>query len=434
VKVKDESEAGIEPGGSRIYQMFASLGTYNFRLYWCGQLVSQVGTWMQIIGISWLVLQLTHSPIALGLTQALQFTPVLVISLFAGVVVDRFPKHRLLLVTQSVALVQAFALAILVASGHVQLWEIYVLGIILGCFSAFDTPSRQALTMELVGRDKVVNAVGLNSAQFNSARLLGPAIGGLIIARWGVAACFYINAFSFVASLISLALLRPKEFHSLTQRRAGGRMLPELAEGVRFLRSAPQLMIVIVLLIGLGGFAYNTSTIIPLIAQDALHVGATGFGLLVSAVGLGSLVGALGMAWRGRASLPIAVRSAAACGSIFLAVAFAPWFGLTLGLLLLLGIGLQTFSTAANTLMQLGSPDRLRGRVMSVFTMLTTGLTPVGSIVLGVLAEAVGIRLTVAVEAGVCLVSVGVVLVYRERMQASASRVDAPLPATAPHL
>ncbi|MFI5266556.1 MAG: MFS transporter, partial [Chloroflexota bacterium] len=232
--------------GTRVSQTFASFGNYNFRLYWFGQLISQAGTWMQMVGQAWLVLEITHSPFALGTVSALQFLPVLCVTLFAGVIVDRLPKHRLLLVTQSVALAQALTLAALTASGHIQLWQIYVLASVLGLVSAFDQPARQSFVMELVGRDNIVNAVALNSAQFNVARLIGPAIGGVLIATLGVAICFFINAASFVAVLVSLLLLRAGEFHSLPVKKTGKRVLSEIGEGLRFLLGAPDLMVVVI--------------------------------------------------------------------------------------------------------------------------------------------------------------------------------------------
>src|SRR5581483_8442004 len=178
---------------------FASFRSYNYRLFWSGQLVSQVGTWMQRIAQSWLVLELTHSPDKLGTVTALQFAPILFLSLFAGVWVDRLRKHRVLIVTQTLALIQSLALAILTLAGNIQLWQIYVLALVLGAINAVDNPARQAFVMEMVGRENIVNAVALNSAQFNGSRLVGPAIGGLIIAAWSVGVCFLVNAVSFLA-------------------------------------------------------------------------------------------------------------------------------------------------------------------------------------------------------------------------------------------
>lgn len=400
---------------AKVSQTFASFRNYNYRLYWFGQLISQAGTWMQVVGQSWLVLELTHSPFALGTVAALQFLPVLCVTLFAGVVVDRLPKHRLLLATQSVALVQAAALAALTAAGLIQLWEIYILAALLGLVNAFDQPTRQSFVMELVGRENIVNAVALNSAQFNAARLIGPAVGGVLIASLGVAICFVVNAASFLAVLASLLLLRASEFHSVSSKRSGKRVLSELGEGIRFLAGEPNLMVIVIVVAGIGCFGYNFNTVIPLLAEYSLHVGASGFGLLVTAVGVGSLVAALAVAARGRASQRVFLAGAIGFGASYLAVAFVPWFGVAMALLAVLGFASLTFSSAANSSLQLGSPDHLRGRVMSVFTLLVMGSTPIGALFTGWLAEAAGIQITIVVEASICLLGVALALLYRRR-------------------
>ncbi|HLG69189.1 MAG TPA: MFS transporter [Chloroflexota bacterium] len=409
----------------------ASFHNYNFRLYWFGQLISQAGTWMQTVAQAWLVLQITGSPFALGTVSALQFLPVLCVSLFAGVVVDRVPKHRLLLATQSTALVQASIMAALTASGRIQLWHIYVLAVVLGVVNAFDQPTRQSFVMELVGRDNVVNAVALNSAQFNLARLVGPALGGILIAAWGVAICFTINAASFVAVLISLVLLRPAEFHSSPAKRSGKRVLAEIGDGIRFLLGSPRLMVVVIVVAGIGCFGYNLNTVIPLLAEFSLHAGASGFGLLVTAVGVGSLIAALGVATRRDLPERTVLVGGAAFGAIYLTVAFVPWFAVAMVLLALLGFASLTFSSASNSTLQLGSPDYLRGRVMSVYTLLVMGSTPIGSLITGWLAETAGIRTTVAVEAGVCLLAVLAAIIYRAR-SGQAGRAAAPEGTLAP--
>ncbi len=396
-------------------RVFASFQSYNFRLFWTGQLISQIGTWMQLVGLPWLVLEITGSAVALGTVTALTFVPILVVVLFAGVVVDRIPKRRLLLVTQSVSLAQALTLAVLTASGRIQLWHIYLLAIVLGLVNAFDTPARQSFATELVGREHVVNAVGLSSAQFSSARLIGPAVGGLVIAHWGTAACFFVNAISFVAVLASLALLRPGEFRAVAQRAAGGRMLKELREGVGFLLRTRDLAVPIIVLAGNGAFIYSTSSIIPLIARDALHVGATEFGLLVAAVGLGSLCMALTIASRGQSSQRMMLGAAFAFAVTYLSLAGTPAFGVAFVQLMLVGGSIQVFATSVNSLLQLGSPDHLRGRARAVFTLLTNGITPLGALFTGFVTAAAGIRFTLLGEASLCFVALGIALAYRAR-------------------
>lgn len=400
---------------------FASFGSYNFRLFWIGQLVSQIGTWIQMVALPWLVLDLTHSAVALGAVTALQYAPILLVVLFAGVVVDRFPKQRVLMVTQAVSLLQALTLALLTATGRIQLWELYMLAILLGVTNAFDSPARQSFVTELVGRDYVVNAVGLSSAQFSSARLVGPALGGLVIATWGTAACFSLNAASFLAVLTSLFLLRPSEFHAMPRREAGVPVIHQLRQGLGFLLSTPDLTVATIVLAGNGAFIYSTSSIIPLIARDELVVGPQRFGLLVAAVGLGSLVMALTIASRGKSSQRVVLGAAACFGLFYLSLAFAPSFAVGFVLLTLVGGSIQVFATSVNSLLQLGAPDYLRGRVMAVFTLLTNGITPLGALFTGFVTATAGIRFTLAGEAAICLMALALALAYRARVQPAAA-------------
>src|SRR5712692_2088401 len=306
---------------------------------------------MQIVGQSWLVLELTHSSIALGFVAALQFTPMLLTVLFAGVVIDRLSKRRLLLVTQTLLLMQAGVMAFLTISGLVQLWHVYVLDTTLGLLNAFDNPTRQAFVADIVDRADMVNAVGLASAQFNVGKLVGPAIGGLVIARWGTGVCFLLNALSFLAVLISLLLMKPEEFpvKAVPVHRHSS-ILAGLAEGLRYFLSKPDLTTALIVLCGLGPFIYSTSQIIPLIAQDALHVGAAEFGLMVSAVGLGYLLSALLIATHGKSTVGLVLISAASFCALYLVLAVVPAYVSALAVLLLVGFALQWFGTLVTTL------------------------------------------------------------------------------------
>ncbi len=397
----------------------SSFRNRNFRLYWTGQLVSLVGTLMQIVGQSWLVLELTHSPIALGIVGALQTTPILLTVLFAGVVVDRLPKHRVLLVTQTLLLVQASVLAYLTISGLVQLWHVYVLAAVLGLLNAFDNPTRQSFVGDIVDRSDMINAVGLASAQFNAGKLIGPAIGGLVIARWGTGGCFLVNAISFLAVLISLLLMRPGEFPNNPVRPATRvSILAGLIEGMRYFFSKPDLATSIILLCGLGPFIYSTSQIIPLIAQDAVHVEATEFGLMVSAVGLGSLLSALVIATQGKSSIRLVLMAATAFCVFWFAMAFAPTYAVSLIMLMLVGFSLQWFGTLVNSLLQIQSLDALRGRAMSVFALLTNGSQPLSALFMGFMTAWAGIRVTIAAEALVSALAVVLAILYRRRSAA----------------
>ncbi|HEU0167053.1 MAG TPA: MFS transporter [Chloroflexota bacterium] len=419
-----------EPRQSWLNRTFASFQAYNYRLYWSGQFVSFMGTWMQRVGQSWLVLELTHSPIALGLVSALQTLPVLLFTLFAGVLVDRWPKHQLLMVTQSAALVQALLLATLTVFGRIQVWQIDVLALMLGFINALDNPTRQTFVTELVPQDKVLNAISLNSAQMNCSRLLGPAIGGVIVGTLGAGVCFFINAASFLATMLSLLLMRRAEFNAPAPARSSGRALSGVVTGMRYIFRAPELMTVIIVLAGIGCFGYNWNTVTPLVASD-LHEGAEGFGFLLSALGIGSVIGAVTTAGRRDLSTKVLMLAALGFGVAYMGIAFAPVLAVAFALYAGLGFAGVTFTSLANSTLQLSTPHELRGRVMAVFTMLMQGSTPIGSLFTGVVAAAAGIRVTVAAEASLCLLGLALAVGYWSRFAGRATRPTAPAEALA---
>ncbi|HEX6513040.1 MAG TPA: MFS transporter [Chloroflexota bacterium] len=419
--------------GSRnpLPRTFASFRSYNYRLFWFGQLVSQVGTWMQRIGQSWLVLELTHSPDKLGLVTALQFAPILVLSLFAGVWVDRLPKHRVLVVTQTLALVQSLMLAYLTLAGTIQLWQIYVLALLLGAINAVDNPARQAFVMEMVGRENIVNAVALNSAQFNGSRLLGPAIGGLIIAGWSVGICFLVNGISFLAVLVGLLLMRPDQFFNVAPRRREAMTLgDQLRGGLKFVFGRTDLTIVVIVASVTACFGYNFNVVMPLMARNAFNAGADAFGLLMTAIGLGSVVAAFAVATVGKSNLRLLLVGGMCFGGLEIATAASPWF--PLAFLVLIGVGYAGLivTSSANTQLQLSSPDHLRGRVMSVYSLMFTGTTPIGALITGFLADVIHVRLTLAIEASLCVLVPLAALVYITRQPSAVS--PQPELATAP--
>jgi MFS family permease len=402
---------------SRLERTLRAFRTYNFRLFWFGQLISQCGTWMQSVAQAWLVLQLDHSPVALGTVTALQFLPITCGSFFASVFVDRLPKRRLLMCTQSAALLQAAALAVLSATGLIQLWHVYLLALMLGCINALDAPTRQSFVMELVGRDTVVNAVGLNSAIQSGSRLIGPAIGGVVIGAWGLTVCFTANAASFLAVLIGLALMRPAELHAqASASRPVGRIARELAEGLRFVFGDRELAGLVLVLATLGTFGFNYSTVIPLFATDGLGLGPEGFGLLSAGVGVGALAGALSLAGAERPELRRILLAAACFGALLLSASLAPWFALAW--LLVAGFACcgTLFSMSSNSTLQLRSPDALRGRVMGLYTTLVMGATPLGALLTGLLAKAAGIRPTMLTWGAICLAAAVLGLAARRRL------------------
>ncbi|MCC7363928.1 MAG: MFS transporter [Dehalococcoidia bacterium] len=415
-------------------RQFASLANFNYRVYFLGQMVSLIGTWMQTTGQAWLVLQLTGSPLALGTVTTLQFLPITVFTLFGGVFADRLPKRRVLMVTQAASLVQAAALGLLVVTGTVELWHVYVLALMLGTINAFDAPVRQSFVVELVGREQLPNAVALNSSIFNSARVLGPAVGGVLIGVVGMSATFFVNAASYVAVLAAYAAMRPAGFHVVARRSAGGGVFAQVAEGIRYSVRTPQVAFLFILLAFLGTFGFNFTVVIPLVAEFVLEVGPQQFGLLTSAMGAGSLVAALVLAGVGRPTVRLLLVSSTAFVVFFAAIALSPWYAVTAGLLFALGIASVSFSTTANTRLQLLVPDELRGRVMSIFFLLFAGSTPVGGYITGVLAESIGVPAALAIMAAVCAAGLVVALAYLAAHRAMLAPPPAsnPAPETTP--
>ena len=382
-------------------QTFRALRNPNYRLFWCGQVISMVGTWMQRIGQAWLVLRLTDSPLALGIVTACQTLPVLLLALFGGVIADRMPKRRVLTITQGVMLVQASVLAILTAGGWINLIDLYILAAILGTASALDNPTRQAFVKEMVGPDDVPNAVALNSIGMNTARLVGAALGGLTIAAIGVAGCFTLNATSFLGAIGALLLMRPERFYEVLNPPRG-KMLAQIGEGLRYVVRTPDIALVMLLMGIIGTFGYNFTVLLPLIAQYVLHAGPIGFGALTSAMAVGSLIAAFGIAYSGRVTQRTLLTGAAGFSVLLLCLALTHIWVVTIAVLVALGLFSIVFTTTANSRLQILAPPQLRGRVMSLYTMLFLGSTPIGSIVLGTLAQRQGVQVAVGEVAVIC--------------------------------
>lgn len=392
-----------------VNQTFRALRNRNYRLFWSGQIISTVGTWMQRIALAWLVLDLTGSAFALGLVTTFQSLPVLFLSLFGGVIADRFPKRSLLLVTQTAKLVQSAALAVLVAAGSANLPVIYALAAALGIANALDSPARQSFVKEMVGPDDLPNAIALNSIVFNTARLLGPALGGLTIAAVGVAGCFTINAVSFVGVLVGLLMMRPEELYDVPAANRG-RVLSQIGDGIRYATRTPDIAVVLLLMAVIGTFGYNFTVILPLIAKYVLDAGPVGFGVLTSSMAVGSLAAAFGIAYSGRVSQRTLLIGASGFPILLTALAISTSWPTTVAVLILLGLSSIVFSATANSRLQMLSLPEFRGRVMSFYTLLFMGSTPIGSLVIGTLAERQGIRLAVFELALVC--AAGVVAGY----------------------
>lgn len=369
---------------------FRSLRHRNFRLYWFGQLVSLVGTWMQSVAQGWLMHRLTDSPLMLGLLGFAQFLPVMLFSLWAGAIVDRVDKRRLLLLTQTLALVQATVLALLSTLGIVQPWMVLVLACMFGTITAFDLPGRQSFLIELVGRDDLSNGIALNSAAFNSARILGPAVAGLLLAAIGESGCFWINALSYVAVIVGLARidLAPRGEASGDARTIGS----TLGEGVRYALGIGSIRNLLVLLGLTAGLGFQYTVLLPVYARTIYHAGPQIYGLMVSAFGLGSLVAAARMTmrltrWNLRHHLLVGLATG---GLGMLGFAWSRWLPFALASGFLAGFGLILYISSTNTLLQMTTEDRFRGRVMSFYTLMFVGTAPIGSLAAGAIAQRFG--------------------------------------------
>ena len=363
----------------------------DFRLFFAGQLVSLVGTWMQSVAQSWLVLELTNSPFRLGLVGTLQFAPVLVLSFFAGAMADRLPKRRLLVATQSVMCALALVLAALVHRGHVQYWHVALMAAIYGVANTVDMPTRQAFIVEMVGRDSLRSAIALNSAMFNAARVIGPALAGLVIARWGTALAFFFNGVSFLAVIAALMALHAQ---GMPRANSGRAMRQEIAEGLWYALRTPRIALVMSLVMAVSAFFFNYNTLVPLLARDILHQDAHGFGLLMTAVGVGAVAGAVALASLGAERPPtnVLIAAALALGVATMLMASVGRFGVAVAVLVVMGFCGMLFMTGANTTVQLTVPDELRGRVMSLHTLMFAGMTPFGAFLVGSVVEGFGPR------------------------------------------
>lgn len=379
---------------------FRSLGRRNYRLYFFGQIVSVTGTWVQSVAQIWLVLKLTGSGLALGLTAGLQFLPVLLAGPWGGLVADRFDKRRILIGTQAASGTLALVLGVLVLTNQVRLWMVFALAFALGIVTLFDNPTRQSFVVEMVGPQDVANGVSLNSAVFTATRVVGPALAGLLIATVGLAACFLLNAASYLAVILGLAAMRASELHRQAPvPRARG----QLREAFRYVWETPGLRWPLVLMGVVYTFAFNFSVLLPLQARDAFHAGPGLFGTFFSLMGVGSLGGALVMANQRRPTARVLVLSAVGIGVVLLAVASAPILGAEMVALVTLGFAGMAFMATGNSMLQFAARPSVRGRVMALYAMVFLGSTPVGGPLAGFLAERFGPRAALGIAGLVAL-------------------------------
>ncbi len=366
---------------------FASLRRHrNYRLFFSGQVVSVSGTWMQNIATGWLVLELSHSPLIVGLLALCQFLPFTLFGLFAGVVVDRLDARRTVIWTQIVSMAIAGVLAALTLAGVVTTWEVLLLAAMRGTVLVLDAPSRQALTFEMVGRDELPNAVALNSSLFNAARVVGPALGGVVVATAGAGMCFALNAVSFAAVLAGLLLMRTEEMFPRNANEERPTLLRGTREAFRYVRNTPQVWLALLTVTVVSTFSFNFNVLLPVMARQTLNGGPEVFGVLTAFFGLGALTGALTSASLGRASWPVLLAGTGLFGVAQLLL--APVAGLATASVLLFATGASftLWTSNANSLLQLNAPDRLRGRVIGLYFFAFNGAGPLGGLMAGWLA------------------------------------------------
>ncbi|MFH8368668.1 MFS transporter [Streptomyces sp. NPDC018031] len=377
------------PGDAPARGMFSSLRVRNYRLFATGAVISNTGTWMSRIAQDWLVLSLTGSSTAVGITTALQFLPMLLFGLYGGVIADRYPKRRILLMTQTALGACGLALAALTLSGHVQVWHVYLFAFLLGMVTVVDNPTRQAFVVEMVGPAELRNAVSLNSANFQSARLIGPAVAGVLITAVGSGWAFLLNGLSFGAPLVGLLMMRPAELHKVERAPRGK---GQLREGLAYVAARPDLIWPIVLIGFIGTFGFNFPIWLSAFADDVFDAGPGTYGLLNTLMAVGSVTGALLAARRATSRLRLVVGAAVLFGVLEMAAALAPTFWLFAALMVPIGVFGLTINVTANASVQMATDPAMRGRVMSLFMMVFVGGTPIGGPLVGWLTDTYGAR------------------------------------------
>jgi MFS family permease len=405
----------------------------NYQLFFGGQAVSLVGTWMQTVAQAWLILQLTSDPIWLGLLSALQFLPVMILGLFGGLIADALPKRKTLIATQTVQMLLAFVLFGLSVGGVVQVWEILVLATLLGVTNAVDMPTRQSFVVEMVGREDIANAVALNSAMFNGARIVGPAIAGITIGIFSISSAFLINGLSFLAVIVAYLAMRDEDLHSPARYNRPGTVAEvrrTLAEGLGYVRRTEIVLMTTVMVGVVSTFGMNFGVMIPALAYDILHTDAMGYGFLMAASGIGAMTAALLIAFSGRQRRVFIPAGAILLGVGLVLGATIHVFLLAIPAMVIVGFGAIGMAATANTTIQLAVPDELRGRVISVYTTVFVGSTPVGGLIVGFIASRLGVDVSLAVGGFACVVAGCLGWVWLRRIKArpvvrDAARVEA---------
>jgi len=384
-----------------ISRSFSALGVRDYKLFWFGQLISLSGTWMQSVAQGWLVYSLTKSPFYLGIVAAAGSLPILLFTLGGGIAADRFRKRNLLLLTQALSILPALLLGILIDINMAAVWQVALIAAFLGTVNAFDIPARQSFMAELVGKENLTNAVALNSAAFHGARMIGPVIAGIAIANFGLSACFYLNAVSFLAVIVALSKIRTVGEVKISSQG----ILKDLIEGIQFMRNKPEIYRIIIMIAIFSLLAMPFVTLLPVFAVEVFKTGSAGFGFLVGATGAGALSAALFLALKGDIENKNRFMAVAAfCVSVpLLFFSLSGHFYFSLTILFVIGWGLVSFLATANSFIQLSVPDNLRGRAMSVYTFVFLGTAPIGNSLMGIVADFIGAAHAVSISALICI-------------------------------
>jgi MFS family permease len=386
----------------------------NYRLFFTGQVISNIGTWMQRIAQAWLVLSLTHSPLAVGILALCQFMPFTLFSLVAGVVVDRLDAWRTVISTQLTQMLLASTIAVIALAGVAQAWHVYVIATLMGLVQVLDAPSRQALTFRMVGPLELPNAISLNSGVFNGARIFGPALAGVLIATAGAGVCFAVNAASYVAVLVGLALMRPAEFHPVERRERPRSLTAGVREGISYARQDSRVWMTLTLVFVMSVFCLNFNVLLPVLAKQTLHSGPETFGILSAVFGIGALIGALVSGYVSRATMGTTTLGSAGFALCQLMIAPVRSTLVVAVLLFVAGIFFTTWSANSNSLIQLSAPDHLRGRLIGLYFFAFAGTGTLGGIISGWLTSIGGTGLAFAI-AGIVGVSTSLIVWLRSR-------------------
>lgn len=404
----------FQKAGSFFKTTFRSLQYRNFRLFWFGQCISLTGTWMQRTAQTWLVYSITNSPLKVGLVGVAQFLPMLFLSLFAGVIVDRFPKKKLLVLTQALFLAQAVVMTVLTGLGIIQYWHILLLSFLFGLTQTLDMPTRQSFFIDLVGPENVTNAISLNSTIVNLARIVGPAVSGVLMVKLGAVACFFINAVSFIPVIAGILMIRVDETRSVSH---SANILPEIADGMRYIKQSRTLIINVLVMAAVCTFAFNNDVVIPVFAREYLHGGVNGYSFMLSMAGLGAFCAAILMAYRSKNGVSKRLLIVSGVGtSVFqVATVFTRQYALSAVLIVVIGFFNLVFMNTANGIFQVAATNEYRGRVMSVYSFLNMGSTPIGNFLAGAVMEQAGGDSGFIFCGGVTLVLLAVIAAFTRK-------------------